>query len=200
MGGGEGERPPWPTQRIPPDSGGGYRICLRRFAPIWALIVRFPAPRTPSLRRFCAQFFVSVFLASGLAWGLSFFRYGSGGGRRIAWPPRRSPPPPACGPPIQERTIVTSPATELDEARAHLIAVHLAKLAPYASRPGAARSPLSSEPFPQFPEVADELTPARGRGLAREWMAEATPDRIRWARSPGKKEGKGEETTTAPEG
>jgi len=31
-------------------------------------------------------------------------------------------------------------------------------------------------------------------------MAEATPDRIRWARSPGKKEGKGEETTTAPEG
>jgi hypothetical protein len=105
----------------------------------------------------------------------------------------------AHDPPIQERTIVTTPASELDEARAHLIAVHLAKLAPYASRPETTRSPLSSEPFAPWADADAELTPAKGRGLAREWMAEATPARIRTARRPAKKEGKGEETTTDPE-
>jgi hypothetical protein len=107
----------------------------------------------------------------------------------------------AHDPPVQERTIVTSPASELDEARAHLIAVHLAKLAPYASPPGPARSSLSSEPFAPWSDADAELAPARGRGLAREWMAEATPARIRTARRPEKKENKreGEETTTDPE-
>ncbi|MDF0591787.1 hypothetical protein [Candidatus Methanocrinis natronophilus] len=107
----------------------------------------------------------------------------------------------AHDPPIQERTIVTTPASELDEARAHLIAVHLAKLAPYASRPETTRSPLSQEPFAPWSDADAELTPAKGRAVAREWMAEATPARIRTARRPEKKEDKrkGEETTTDPE-
>ncbi|MDF0591854.1 hypothetical protein, partial [Candidatus Methanocrinis natronophilus] len=68
----------------------------------------------------------------------------------------------ARSPPIHERTIVTAPASENDEARAYTVAVHLARMAPYTTPPGPARSPISSEPFAPWSDADSDLTPARG--------------------------------------
>lgn len=166
---------------------------------IWALDVMTPKSARNALddRHVAAVFALSEKMVEALGYApIEEFE-----GRRYVSRPKsiKTTRQGARGPPIHERTIVTTPATELDEARSHLVAVHLAKMAPYTSRPESARSPLSSEPFAPWSDDFAELTPAKGRWLAREWMAEATPARIRTARRPEKKEGKREETTPRSE-